>query len=44
MTAVGFACLGAMGSRLAGRLLDEGHEVHGTKRLGDESSLAQAVR
>ena len=32
MTAVGFAGLGTMGSRLAGRLLDEGHEVHGTNR------------
>ena len=32
MTSVGFVGLGAMGSRLAGRLLDAGHEVHGTNR------------
>jgi 3-hydroxyisobutyrate dehydrogenase-like beta-hydroxyacid dehydrogenase len=32
MSAVGFIGLGAMGSRLAGRLLDSGNEVHGTNR------------
>ena len=32
MTTVGFVGLGAMGSRLAGRLLDAGHEVYGTNR------------
>ena len=32
MTAVGFVGLGAMGSRIAGRLLDAGHELHGTNR------------
>jgi 3-hydroxyisobutyrate dehydrogenase-like beta-hydroxyacid dehydrogenase len=28
MTAVGFVGLGAMGSRVAGRLLATGHQVH----------------
>jgi len=32
MSTVGFIGLGAMGSRLAGRLLDGGHEVCGTNR------------
>jgi 3-hydroxyisobutyrate dehydrogenase-like beta-hydroxyacid dehydrogenase len=32
MTALGFVGLGAMGSRIAGRLLDSGHVVHGTNR------------
>jgi 3-hydroxyisobutyrate dehydrogenase-like beta-hydroxyacid dehydrogenase len=32
MTAIGFIGLGAMGSRIAGRLLDAGHEVHATNR------------
>jgi 3-hydroxyisobutyrate dehydrogenase-like beta-hydroxyacid dehydrogenase len=32
MTAVGFIGLGAMGSRLAGRLLDAGNVVYGTNR------------
>jgi 3-hydroxyisobutyrate dehydrogenase-like beta-hydroxyacid dehydrogenase len=32
MTAIGFAGLGAMGSRIAGRLLAAGHEVYGTNR------------
>lgn len=32
VTAVGVVGLGTMGSRFAGRLLDAGHEVHGTDR------------
>jgi 3-hydroxyisobutyrate dehydrogenase-like beta-hydroxyacid dehydrogenase len=32
MTSIGFIGLGAMGGRLAGRLLDAGHTVHGTNR------------
>ena len=32
MSAVGFVGLGAIGSRLAGRLLDAGNELHGTNR------------
>ncbi|SDU73642.1 NAD(P)-dependent oxidoreductase [Jiangella alkaliphila] len=32
MSAVGVVGLGAMGGRIAGRLLDIGHEVHGTNR------------
>jgi 3-hydroxyisobutyrate dehydrogenase-like beta-hydroxyacid dehydrogenase len=32
MTIVGFVGLGSMGSRMAGRLLDAGFEVHGTNR------------
>src|ERR1700733_375040 len=31
-TAIGFVGLGAMGSRIAGRLLDAGHAVYGTNR------------
>jgi 3-hydroxyisobutyrate dehydrogenase-like beta-hydroxyacid dehydrogenase len=32
MTAIGFVGLGAMGGRIAGRLLDSGHVVYGTNR------------
>jgi 3-hydroxyisobutyrate dehydrogenase-like beta-hydroxyacid dehydrogenase len=32
MSTVGFVGLGAMGSRIAGRLLDSGHELYGTNR------------
>ena len=32
MSTVGFVGLGAMGSRIAGRLLDQGNEVYGTNR------------
>jgi 3-hydroxyisobutyrate dehydrogenase-like beta-hydroxyacid dehydrogenase len=32
MTSIGFVGLGAMGSRLAGRLLDAGNELYGTNR------------
>jgi 3-hydroxyisobutyrate dehydrogenase-like beta-hydroxyacid dehydrogenase len=31
-TAIGFIGLGAMGSRIAARLLDAGHHVYGTNR------------
>jgi len=37
---IGFVGLGAMGSRMAGRLLDSGHEVYGTNRT---MSKAQAL-
>ena len=32
MTTIGFVGLGAMGSRITGRLLDAGHELYGTNR------------
>jgi 3-hydroxyisobutyrate dehydrogenase-like beta-hydroxyacid dehydrogenase len=32
MSTIGFVGLGAMGSRIAGRLLDAGHELYGTNR------------
>jgi len=32
MSAVGYVGLGAMGSRIAGRLLDAGNELYGTNR------------
>ena len=32
MTTIGFVGLGAMGSRIAGRLLSAGHTVYGTNR------------
>ena len=38
MTAVGFVGLGAMGSRLAGRLLGAGYEVHGSNRSKDKAA------
>jgi 3-hydroxyisobutyrate dehydrogenase-like beta-hydroxyacid dehydrogenase len=37
MTAVGVVGLGAMGSRLAGRLLDAGHQVVGTNRTREKA-------
>jgi 3-hydroxyisobutyrate dehydrogenase-like beta-hydroxyacid dehydrogenase len=40
MSTIGFVGLGAMGSRIAGRLLDAGHEVYGTNRT---KSKAQAL-
>ena len=41
MTSVGVVGLGAMGSQLAGRLLDAGLDVHGTNRT---AARAQALR
>ena len=38
MTTVGFAGLGAMGSRMAGRLLASGHQVHGTDRTASNGT------
>src|ERR671918_1168461 len=38
MTTVGFAGLGVMGSRMAKRLLDAGHEVHGWNRTKHKAS------
>src|SRR6266581_260633 len=40
MTVVGVVGLGAMGAQLAGRLLEAGHQVHGTNRT---ASRAQAL-
>jgi 3-hydroxyisobutyrate dehydrogenase-like beta-hydroxyacid dehydrogenase len=40
MTTIGFVGLGAMGSRIAGRLLDAGNQVYGTNRT---RSRAQAL-
>ena len=37
MTSIGFVGLGAMGSALAGRLLDAGHTVYGTNRTKDRA-------
>ena len=37
MTTVGFAGLGVMGSRMAKRLLDAGHEVHGWNRTEEKA-------
>jgi 3-hydroxyisobutyrate dehydrogenase-like beta-hydroxyacid dehydrogenase len=38
MTTVGFAGLGAMGSRMAGRLLASGHQVYGTDRTASNGT------
>jgi 3-hydroxyisobutyrate dehydrogenase-like beta-hydroxyacid dehydrogenase len=40
MTVIGVVGLGAMGAQLAGRLLESGHQVHGTNRT---ASRAQAL-
>ena len=40
MTTIGFVGLGAMGSRITGRLLDAGHNVYGTNRT---AAKAQAM-
>jgi 3-hydroxyisobutyrate dehydrogenase-like beta-hydroxyacid dehydrogenase len=37
MTPIGFVGLGAMGSRVAGRLLDAGHRVYATNRTADKA-------
>jgi len=38
MTAIGFVGLGAMGSRIAGRLLAAGHELYGTNRTAEKAA------
>jgi 3-hydroxyisobutyrate dehydrogenase-like beta-hydroxyacid dehydrogenase len=38
MTAIGFVGLGAMGGRIAGRLLAAGHEVYGTNRTAGRAA------
>jgi 3-hydroxyisobutyrate dehydrogenase-like beta-hydroxyacid dehydrogenase len=38
MTAVGVVGLGTMGSRLAGRLLEAGHDLHGTNRAPERAA------
>lgn len=38
MTTIGFVGLGAMGGRLAGRLLAAGHEVHGNNRTAAKAA------
>ncbi len=37
MSTLGFIGLGAMGSRIAGRLLDSGHTVYGTNRTNPKA-------
>lgn len=37
MSTIGFIGLGAMGSRIAGRLLDAGHDVYGTNRTRNKA-------
>ena len=41
---IGFVGLGAMGSRIAGRLLDAGHPVHGTNRTARQGQAADRAR
>lgn len=45
MVTIGFIGLGAMGSRMAGRLLAAGHEVHGTNRTAAKAEplIAQGL-
>ena len=38
MSTIGFVGLGAMGGRMAGRLLDAGNEVYGTNRTSPRRS------
>jgi 3-hydroxyisobutyrate dehydrogenase-like beta-hydroxyacid dehydrogenase len=38
MTTIGFIGLGAMGSRIAGRLVASGHQVHGTNRTAAKAA------
>jgi 3-hydroxyisobutyrate dehydrogenase-like beta-hydroxyacid dehydrogenase len=38
MTAIGFVGLGAMGGRIAGRLLAAGHDVYGTNRTAQKAA------
>jgi 3-hydroxyisobutyrate dehydrogenase-like beta-hydroxyacid dehydrogenase len=38
MTTIGFVGLGAMGSRIAGRLLDAGHNIYGTNRTAAKAA------
>ncbi|HEX3826443.1 MAG TPA: NAD(P)-dependent oxidoreductase [Sporichthyaceae bacterium] len=42
MTTVGFVGLGTMGSRMAGRLLKAGHQVHGTDRTETKAAALVA--
>ena len=46
MTVVGVVGLGAMGAQLAGRLLDAGHQVHGTNRTASRAQtlIARGLR
>jgi 3-hydroxyisobutyrate dehydrogenase-like beta-hydroxyacid dehydrogenase len=46
MAVIGFIGLGAMGGRMAGRLLAAGHEVHGTNRTAAKAEplIAQGLR
>jgi 3-hydroxyisobutyrate dehydrogenase-like beta-hydroxyacid dehydrogenase len=44
MSTVGFVGLGAMGSRMAGRLLASGHTVHGTNRTRSDVAAALVAR
>ena len=44
MSTIGFIGLGAMGSRIAGRLLDAGHDVYGTNRTRAKAAAADRTR
>jgi 3-hydroxyisobutyrate dehydrogenase-like beta-hydroxyacid dehydrogenase len=37
MSMIGFIGLGAMGSRIAARLIDAGHQVYGTNRTPEKA-------
>ena len=43
MTTIGFIGLGAMGSRIAGRLLASGHQVYGTNRTAAKAAELRAA-
>ena len=44
MSTIGFIGLGAMGSRIAGRLLDAGHHVYGTNRTEEQGRATDRAR
>jgi 3-hydroxyisobutyrate dehydrogenase-like beta-hydroxyacid dehydrogenase len=44
MSSLGFIGLGAMGSRMAGRLLAAGYQVHGTDRARSDTAAALTAR
>ncbi len=43
-TTIGFIGLGAMGSRIAGRLLASGHQVYGTNRTAAKAAPLPSAR
>ena len=44
MSTIGFIGLGAMGSRIAGRLLDAGNDLYGTNRTSRKAGAADRTR